>query len=387
MPDVKSTEDSIKVLILSDPNSPHTVKWINALNKKGFSILLFGITNCEVDSYSSLSNFRFESLGMTLTGEELSETKVSKIRYIKAVNMIKKIIKDFRPDVVHAHYATSFGLLGALSGFHPFIVSVWGSDIFEFPLKSIVHKNIIKYVFSKADKIFSTSKVMAGEIQKYTNKNIDITPFGINTGIFKPMDVISPFEKGDMIIGTVKNLRPIYGIDRLINIVHLIKTKWPEFPVKLLIVGGGPQENELKALVKKFNLDKHTIFTGGLDNQEVPKYYNMMSLAVFTSKSESFGVAALEASACGIPVVVSDVPGFRETVVDGKSGIIINAGDLSSVAKTIKNLLENQKQKNEMGGFGRKWVLENFEEEKMINNMIALYEHILDKKTPTTVLS
>ena len=215
---------------------------------------------------------------------------------------------------------------------------------------------------------------MSKEISKYTNKTITLLPFGVNTDLFKPQKVKSLFPEGSFVMGTVKNLKPVYGIDILIEVFNLIKIKWPDFPVKLLIVGGGSQEAELKSLIEKYNLSDDTIFTGEVKNKNTPLYYNMMHMAAFLSHRESFGVAALEASACGIPVIVSKAPGFYESVVDGKSGLIIDTIHLEYVADVIKNLLIDERLQKEMGLFGRHWVQDNFEENKIVDNMINYYE-------------
>ncbi len=330
-----------------------------------------------MDSYSSLPNFNFSSMNFSVSGKELQVTSFTKLRYLAAVAMVKKIIKQFKPDLIHSHYATSFGLIGVLSGYHPHIVSVWGSDVFQFPIKSVFHKFILKYIFSKADKICSTSKVMSVEINKYSNKEILITPFGVDTNIFKPMNVGSIFNKDEFVIGTIKNLKPIYGIDKLIMVFGIIKQKWPELPIKLLIVGNGPQETFLKGLVKKLKLYNHVIFTGNIENTEVYKYYNMMDIVVFLSVSESYGVAALEASSCGKPVVVSDAYGFNETVVNEKTGIVVDPNNLEKVAEIIKNLLEDRKLRKIMGSFGIEWVNENFDEKKLNQKFIDLYQSTL----------
>ncbi|MCD7873784.1 MAG: glycosyltransferase, partial [Acidaminococcaceae bacterium] len=146
-----------------------------------------------------------------------------KIRYLEALLLLKKVIKIFQPDIIHAHYATSYGLLGALVGFHSYIISVWGSDIFDFPNISLFHKNIIKYNFFKADIILSTSNVMAEEIQKYTSKGIKVTPFGVDINEFKPLNVDSIFKPNKIVIGTIKTLEEKYGIEYLIRAFSIVK--------------------------------------------------------------------------------------------------------------------------------------------------------------------
>nr|MBA3900456.1 glycosyltransferase family 4 protein [Bacteroidota bacterium] len=122
----------MKILILGDASSIHVIKWVNALLDKGNQIAVFSLRDYDGKSYSESPNLKIYSLGFDDSLFKLKVGAFEKLRYFKGLTQIKKIIKDFSPDVLHAHYASSYGMLGALSNFHPFVVSVWGSDVFEF---------------------------------------------------------------------------------------------------------------------------------------------------------------------------------------------------------------------------------------------------------------
>jgi L-malate glycosyltransferase len=371
----------MKLLLLADPESIHTIRWIKSLAKKNIEIVIFTFTNYSIDTFENYDNVRIISSHIHRDKiYKIGNGAIQKIKYLKVLPKLKRIIKKFKPNIVHAHYASSYGLLGALSGFHPFILSVWGADIFDFPKLSFLHKKIIQYNFRKADKILSTSEVMAKETKNYTNKKIEVTPFGINTNLFKPEEVNSLFSKNDIVIGTIKTLEPKYGIDLLIKSFHIVKNKYPTLPLKLLIVGEGSQDKILKQLVEDLNLTKDTIFTGYISHEHVPKYINMLSIYVSLSvlNSESFGVAIIEASACGIPVVVSNVGGLPEVVEDGKTGIVVVAKDEESAANAIEKLILDDKLKKEMGNFGRERVKRLYNWEDNVEQMMRIYQSFLN---------
>ena len=369
----------MKILLLSDANSSHTIKWVTSLAIRDIDILIFSLNKCVVDEYNKYKNIKIKTLNEKVTKKEGS---ILKLKYLKALPLLKKIIKEYNPDILHAHYASSYGLLGALTGFHPFIISVWGADIFSFPKKSILHKELLKFNLKKADKILSTSHVMAKETSLYTNKEIEVTPFGIDINQFKPMDVESLFDKKDIVIGTVKTLEEKYGIEYLIRAFKIVSDKYPGLPLKLLIVGGGSLENKLKNLAKQLQIDNKTIFTGKVPYNEVPKYQNMLtiSVSVSVSDSESFGVAILEASACEKPVVVSNVGGLTEVVEDGVTGIIVPPRNPEKTAEAIEKLLLDKNLIEEMGKAGRKRVLELYKWEDNVKQMLDIYNEILRSK-------
>ena len=364
----------MRLLLLGDPNSVHTIKWAKSLAKNNIEIVIFGLGDLTVDDYRNISNIKVKTLNQVITRDEGA---FGKLKYLKALTRVKNIIKVFKPDVVHSHYATSYGLLGALSSFSPFVLSVWGSDVFSFPHKSFLHKVMLKYNLKKADKILSTSHIMAKETKLYTNKNIEVTPFGIDIEQFKPTYTKEElFDKNDIIIGTVKTLEDKYGIEYLIKAFKILVDKYPKLPLKLLIVGGGSLDKELKESTKELNIDKVTIFTGNVPFIEVPKYHNMLSVSV--SNSESFGVAIIEASSCAKPVVVANVGGLPEVVEDGVSGFVVPPRDSEATAKAIEKLILNKKLRIDIGNNGRGRVNKLYNWDNNVKQMINIYKEILN---------
>lgn len=364
----------MKLLLLSNPNSVHTIKWAKSLAKNNIDIIIFGLGNLVVKDYEGILNIKVKTLNETITRDEGA---FSKLKYLRALPSVKQIIKDFEPDVIHAHYATSYGLLGALSGFHPFVLSVWGSDVFSFPLKSPFHKILLKYNLKKADKILSTSHVMAKETKRYTSKEIEVTPFGIDMRQFRPMEVESLFDKEDIVIGTIKTLEEKYGVEYLIKAFKIVDDRHPKLPLKLLIVGGGSLEDSLKSLTKELKLEGKTIFTGKVPFEDVPKYHNMLSVSVSVSHSESFGVAIIEASSCAKPVVVSNVGGLPEVVEDGVSGFVVPPRDPEKTAEAIEKLILDEDLRQGIGQNGRKRVERLYNWDDNVKQMMRIYGEMI----------
>ncbi|MDX4036281.1 glycosyltransferase [Aliarcobacter skirrowii] len=364
----------MKIILLSDPNSSHTIKWAKSLALNNIDIIIFGLGKFTVNDYDGIKNIQVKTLNQDINRNEGS---FSKLKYLKALPILKQIIDDFKPDILHAHYATSYGLLGALSGFHPLLLSVWGSDVFSFPLKSPLHKMMLKYNLKKADKILSTSNVMAKETKLYTNKDIEVTPFGIDIEQFKPMEVESLFDKDDIVIGTVKSLEEVYGIEYLIRAFKIISDKYENLTLKLLIVGGGNLENCLKDLTKELEIENKTIFTGQVKYRDVVKYHNMLSISVFLSNSESFGVSVIESSACGKPVIVSNVGGLPEVVEDGVSGFVVPPRDPQKTAEAIEKLVLYKSLREQIGRNGRERVKRLYNWDENVEQMIRIYKELI----------
>lgn len=361
-----------RILFLADVNSAHTRKWAVSLAEKGFTIGIFSLGEPESDWYKgkNISVFSAE-----IGKRKFSSVSFSKISYLKSVPYVKKIIRKFKPDILHAHYATSYGIIGVCTGFHPYIISAWGSDVMDFPNKSFLHKLILKRILFKADKLFATSKTIEKCIHRVIKKNVVITPFGIDTEIFKPMKVPSVFRDGEFVIGTIKSLEKVYCIDILLKTFAQIKKD--NSNIKLMIVGEGNQKKELESLVKKLKIEKDVLFTGKIDHADVARYHNTIDIFVNIPERESFGVSVLEAMGCGKPVIVTDTGGLGEIVKDDSVGFKVPVRDAHSLSEKLNLLLANSELRKTIGRNAQEHVLQNYNWKKNLEQIITEYENLL----------
>ena len=361
----------MKVLILSDAQSIHTKRWVSSLVGRGIDIVLFSIKP-ETDNFYTDAGvkvyvydlFKYKKLG------KISAVFKSVKEHRRAVKYLKSVIKRETPDILHAHYATSYGLIASLSGFSPFVISVWGSDIYEFPKKSLINKSAVKYILGKADFITSTSNAMAVESSKYCNKRIDVVPFGVDTSLF---DDTEDIRDGRIVIGTVKTLSHNYGIDTLIQAYKIFADNNPDRESVLEIVGDGPDREKLEKIADELGIGERVIFRGYIENSRLPEVYNSFDIAVFLSRRESFGVSAVEASSCGTAIVASDTDGFKEVLEDGVTGIIVPKENPSEACAAIQFLAENPQKRAEFGKAARENVLSQYDWNRNVSQMISIY--------------
>lgn len=353
----------MRIMILADAKSPHTVKWSNGLSDYGIEICLLSFRKAEQKYYNP------DIIHISLN------ININKISYLKLLPIVKREIKKFKPDILHSYYASSFGFIGALSKFQPFIISMWGSDIFEFPRKSFLHKIILKYNLQKASFLQSTSKAMAAEATKYTKKPIEILPFGIDIEHFKP----KMKTNNEFVIGTVKWLEDIYGINYLIDTFYLLKKMLPDKNLKLLIVGSGSKEKSYKQKVADYDIANFVEFIGAVDNKETVKYHQQMSVFVALSLQESFGVAVIEAAACGVPAVVSNVGGLPEVVENEKTGFVVEPKNPEKAAEFISKLILDKELHQRFSFNAREFVVKNYNWSENLNQQIQLYKSYINK--------
>ena len=362
-----------KILLLADATSSHTQKWAEALRSLEFDVMIFSFSNPDDDRYSKLG-IKLANDQKLIKDSQFIQSDLKKSSYIRHLTKLKKTIDDYKPDLVHAHYATSYGLMAVLCGFRPYLVSVWGSDIFDFPKRSFLHKTILKYNLSKAECIVSSSNVMAEEAKKYFNGKIVIIPFGIDLSIFRRKII----RNNVITIGIIKSMEDHYGIESLIKAFKLVKDRFPEKILRLLLIGGGTKIENYRKLAMELGISDVTKFRGKISQQLVPDAHNEIDIFVNPSVHESFGVSVLEASACGNPVIVTNVGGLKEVVVDNLTGLIVDQGNDEELAKAISYFVVNQEQIDIFGEMGRKFVSEKYDLKDVNNKIGELYHTILN---------
>lgn len=362
----------MKVVFLAGQNSIHTVRWANAMVQKVSQLHL-------------------------LTMHQPSDPINSKVKihnlphkaphgYFLNTKHVQKLLAEIQPDLLHVHYASGYGTLGRLSNYHPLLLSVWGSDVYDFPATSFLHRALVAANLRQADWVASTSEVMAQQTKSLCPdiSHLSITPFGIDLDKFRP----EPKQDRNYItIGTVKKLAPKYGIDILIKaFAQARKMAIAQAPnlaekLRLIIVGDGVQRKELESLTQQLKINHVTNFVGAVPHQQVPDYLNQMDVYVAASRldSESFGVAVLEASACGLPVIVSDVGGLPEVVQDQITGYITPKENVAAIAEAIVKLVHNSDTRQHLGLAGRQLVIKRYAWDENVGLVYEIYSKLLAK--------
>lgn len=357
----------MKILFLSAANSSHTVKWVNALAERGYEIHLV---------YNEGHNPDCDKINGKIKLHPLKHSG-AKGYYLNAAEL-KKIEKSVQPDVINVHYASGYGTLARKSKIGPYLLSVWGSDVYEFPYKSFVNKIILKKNILNAQMLASTSHCMAQQLRKVLNLDdveINITPFGIDLNHFE-CDEEYGEESEQIVLGTVKLLKPVYRIGDFVKAVAILKKQYGYDKLKAYIYGDGEQKKQLEELIEQHSLNDTVFLKGKIPNTQVPKALQKFDIFCAMSEKESFGVAVVEAMAMKVPVVVSDAEGFKEVVADGETGFIFPKGDVEEMAEKLHKLIEDKKLRKSMGIAGRKRVEELYDWNKNVDIMEQLYKQL-----------
>jgi len=236
---------------------------------------------------------------------------------------------------------------------------------------------ILRYNFSKADRILSTSEVMKKRVMQFSPKEIEVTPFGVDVDLFHPGKVDFPlFSDAELVFGMIKTMNRIYGVDLALLAFKQVMDRFPERRLKLLLVGGGDTDNEFRNLAERMGISTHVHFTGRIEQSEVPHYHRMIDVFLNPSRAESFGVSVLEAMACGRPVIVAKTGGLEEIVTDQVNGLYCEPGNSESLAERMIFLTENSDFRNELAEGARNHVMLKYDKVQTDQLVLRIYDSI-----------
>ncbi len=272
-------------------------------------------------------------------------------------------------------YGQTFSLLAVKEKLsQPFIFGPVSAHFTSRPLdERIINKITLTLhlkTISKCSHLIAITEQVKRIYSKFLNEDkISVIPLGVDTKIFRPATENASREETEILF--VGSLYPVKGVKYLIESMKYVIRE--EKGIKLRIVGEGPEKKRLRSLVDRFRLKDKVIFEGFVPHNEIVKYYQNCDLFCFLTLGEPFGMAILEAMACGKPVIASNIGGPAEIIKNSETGFLVNPKNTKLVAERIIQLVKNKKLRKMMGRKARKIVTEKYSLEKISEKYYKLY--------------
>ncbi len=293
------------------------------------------------------------------------------------------MVKLYKIELLHVHYAIPHAYAGYMAkqmlkdeGIDiPMVTTLHGTDI-TLVGNHPFYKTAVTFSINKSDYVTSVSQSLKDETNKLFNIKKDIVVIPNFIELDKIVDdaniqcyrsVIA--KKEERIITHISNFRKVKRIPDIIKIFYKVQQK---IPAKLMMVGDGPEKEKAEKLCEELGIVDKVIFFG--NSNEIDRILSYTDLFLLPSQTESFGLAALEAMACKVPVISSNAGGLPEVNFQGISGYLSNVGDVDEMAENALKILEDDA------------VLSNFKDNAFavaqkfdIKNILPLYEELYEK--------
>ena len=362
----------MKICYLADARSNHTRRWVEYFAKEH-----------EID----LITLSYTKKEQTTVPEEVYKkmnVRVHKISkrmpfLLLAPFKIRRLIKTIKPNIVHAHYVTQYGFCGAFSGFHPLVVSTWGSDIAEEPEKSKILGFLVKYALKRADMVHVQDPLSKKRVEELgaKEKKIKVIPWGIDSTEFSPDKRSEKLRKslqkmpGPVII-IIRNIERF--ADTVANAIDSVTKTIPT--VNFVIVKRDGFKNKMES-------SKNVQFIDLIPFSEIPFYLASVDLFIDPYYPElpgeighTYGMALLQAMASGVPTLVAERPTI--SMLQGKDkwyfGYTFEGDNPDDLAKKIVELFENREYQGEIKNKNMEIIKDKFDWKINMDEMEKLYK-------------
>lgn len=296
------------------------------------------------------------------------------------------VVEYYKLDLLHVHYAIPHGsvaymarkILLSRGRYVPFVVTLHGTDI-TLVGNHRTFSPVVEFSINKADGVTAVSdflKQKTYDTFEITNEIVTIYNF-IDFDRFRRLDkehfkkAISP--AGEPILVHTSNFRKVKRVE---DVIQVFKRVTEKVPCKLLLIGDGPERGNLEALARDLNLAHEIRFLGKQD--AVEELLAIADVFILPSANESFGLAALEAMACEVPVVSSNVGGLPEVNLDGITGYLSNVGDVAHMAQNVLKIISDQKV---LKGFRERALAraKEFDIENVLPHYESYYQRVIER--------
>ena len=326
------------ICFLANAASIHTQRWARHFSTRGYQVTVISFQPGEIEGISvrnlSAVSHRFH------------------LDILMNLARVRRLVQEIDPDILHAHYATSYGLAGALTGKHPYVITAWGTDVLIMPEQSWAYRQMVRFAMRHADLVTSMAPHMTKHIIEMKLSEADklvTLPFGTDTGLFNPL--LRKARHGARRPIIISNRRLDLGLD-----VDLFIRAVPEviklFPDALFLVAGdGTERSKMERLALELGIRAHIEFKGQIASAEMPALLSHADVFVSTSPSDGNNISLCEAMACGAFPVATDIAANRDWVTAGRNGLLFPRGDYQALAKCIADALRRPEWREELISF------------------------------------
>ncbi len=319
----------MKILLCADDKSANTLAWAKGFRELGAEVLVASVrAERNADGVLAIGNPHIPA----------------RINFLLSARKLRSLIASYKPDILIGYRITSYGYLCSCTGFHPLVLAAQNEQITYLPKPNLLRRKILEFfarrAIRKADLIHAWGENMLGRLKELgaDERNILVLHRGIDLSLFK-LSVRKPEAMTPVFISS-RSLYPEYKINRIIEAFSHVLKNIPH--AKLKIIGEGPEKPNLINLSNALGISDKVEFPGKLSPQEVAATLKNSDIYVSIIESEGVSSSLLEACACGVFPIVTDMPASRMLIESGMNGTLINAeitiSDLSNtMVKTAKN--------------------------------------------------
>jgi glycosyltransferase involved in cell wall biosynthesis len=294
---------------------------------------------------------------------------------------LRRVIREIKPDLIHAGPIQNCAFLAVLSGFRPILAMSWGYDLMMDAEKSAWMRWVTGYTLRRVQYFTCDAHVTREKAITYGMKpeHTVVFPWGVDLEHFQPKGATEKKQKANPVtLFCSRTWESIYGVDVLAQAFVKVANVNPD--VNLILLGGGSQGAKLRQILMSGGVLERVHFGGQVGQRDLPRWYHLSDIYISPSHVDGSSVTLLEALASGLPCLVSDIPGNREWIEDGVNGWLFRAGDADNLAEKILSAIKGRKSFKKIGEAARKTAEQKADWSKNFGKLLAAYDQVMKQR-------
>lgn len=305
---------------------------------------------------------------------ELGPRSLSGRRYVVAMPRWRRLARAFRPDVVHSHFVSSYGLMAGFAGVGaPVIQFAWGSDILQIDQLDRLRRGLIARALRRASAVV----VDAPDVGERVALMASVTPQV--AVVFGPERAWTEVpRRSTTSILSPRQLREFYNVRVIVEAFAMVAPDLPGWTLDVLT--GGDDASELTALASELGIGARVVFHGRLTRQDLQKRFLASEIVCSVPSHDATSVALLEGMASGAFPIVSDLPANRVWVTDGSNGLVVPAGDVAELAAAMRTAMGDPSWRHEAASVNRTMIAERGSWELAVDAVDACSDQVVAER-------
>ena len=361
----------MKILYFTRGQSPHDLRFLNALAQPGHRVAVLCLEGGKYHEWP---------VGIDEIEWAGGKTKATWFTYPRLLRSFKQVLAEFQPDVVHAGPIQRVAFIAAWVGRIPLVSMSWGSDLLKEANRNACWRWLTRYTLQH-------TTVLAADCQTVINKARDfgyhgptqIFPWGVDLHYFRPIDMGSLREQlgweNNCVFLCNRTMEALYGVDVVARAFVLACQKEPN--LRLLLFSKGSQENAIRTFLSEGGVENKVHFGGFAALADLPDIYRSADYYLSASHSDGSSVSLMEALACGIPAIVSDIPSNQEWIAPGQQGWLFKDGDVLDLSQKMIGVSKYTEYKA-MAGNARTLAEKRADWEKNFGLLLNTYQQAVE---------
>ena len=359
----------MKILYFSRNYTPHDYRFLSSLSKTEHYIYYMKL---EADQRQTEDRSLPSSIQQVLWAGGQREFRWRNLPRL-AIDF-RRVVKEIKPNLIHAGPIQTCAFIAVLSSFRPILTMSWGYDLVLEADRNSATKRITTYVLRNSAFFVGDAKISRDKAVAFgmDPEKIMIFPWGTDLKHFKPSTKI---KKEAITLFCNRTWESIYGVDVLAKAFVKVATANPH--VNLILLGGGSQGPRIRQILMNGGVLDRAHFGGQIGQSDLPRWYHMADIYISPSHVDGSSVSLMEALACGLPGLVSDIPGNQEWIVEGENGWLFRDGDADDLAEKIMYAIKNRRSLKKMGESARKTAEQKADWKKNFGKLLEAYKKVM----------